>query len=138
MPRQAAMDCQVQSCRTGKCATAVPPMATDLLRSADEKGFVSQGTTGSVRPRNFWDYAHPPASGGLDDVQSSPVGYRSAALSPNRAGSMDGASCASAVSRGTICRIGEAAGIVPADICIRVRLECRLVDVGTSLTDQRL
>ena len=51
---------------------------------------------------------------------------------------MDGASCASARSRGTICRIGEAAGIVPADIRIRVWLECRLVDIGASLTDQRL
>ena len=113
-------------------------MAADLLRSADEKGFVPQGTTGSVRPRNFWDFAHPPASGGLDDVQSSPVGYRSAGAQPKSGGINGWASCASAVSRGTICRIGEAAGIVPADICIRVRLECRLVDVGTSLTDQRL
>jgi|SRR6185437_14168273 len=89
MPRQAAMDCQVQSGRTGKCATAAPPMAADLLRSADEKGFVPQGTTGSAQPRNFWDFAHPPASGGLDNVQLSPVGYRSAGAQ-SKAGGING------------------------------------------------
>src|SRR6266576_721220 len=86
MPRQAAMDCQVQSGRTGKCASAAPPMAADLLRSADEKGFVPHGTTGSVQRRSFWDFAYLAASGGLDDVQSSPVEYRSARAQPKAGG----------------------------------------------------
>jgi hypothetical protein len=83
------MNCQVRSGRTGKCATAASPMAAAFLRSADEKGFVPQGTTGSVQPRNFWDFAYQPASGGLDNVRSSPVGCRSVGAQP-KAGGING------------------------------------------------
>ena len=38
----------------------------------------------------------------------------------------------------TISRVGEAAGIVPTHVRVRMGLEGGLVDVGTSLTDQRL